>query len=59
AAGAALDEETAGLLTARLRALLARLDGHGEDGGQDFVASIDSASDDDIFQFIDSELGTS
>jgi acyl carrier protein len=60
AVSAELDAETAGLVTSRLRTLLSKLDGRrGTDEDDEFIESLESASDRDIFRFIDSELGTS
>ncbi|WP_374709239.1 SDR family NAD(P)-dependent oxidoreductase [Micromonospora sp. AKA38] len=49
------DDETRTAVAARLRALLARWDG---DGGE-VAASLDDASDDELFDFIDSRFGRS
>uniref|UniRef100_UPI0038505780 SDR family NAD(P)-dependent oxidoreductase n=1 Tax=Amycolatopsis eburnea TaxID=2267691 RepID=UPI0038505780 len=48
-----LAPETVGVLTTRLRSLLDRLDGPSE-----FLESLDSADDGELFRLIDSELGT-
>ncbi|WBC15800.1 type I polyketide synthase [Micromonospora sp. WMMA1998] len=49
------DEETRTAVAARLRALLTRWDG---DGGE-VAATLDDASDDELFDFIDSRFGRS
>ncbi|WP_370444731.1 SDR family NAD(P)-dependent oxidoreductase [Amycolatopsis sp. CA-128772] len=49
----ALAPETVGFLTTRLRALLDRLGGESE-----FLESLDSADDGELFRLIDSELST-
>ncbi|WP_143265325.1 SDR family NAD(P)-dependent oxidoreductase, partial [Amycolatopsis lexingtonensis] len=49
----ALAPETVAFLTTRLRSLLDRLGGDSE-----FLESLDSASDGELFRLIDSELGT-
>jgi pimaricinolide synthase PimS1 len=52
----ALTPETVGFLTTRLRSLLDRLGG-GSEG--EFLDSLDSASDGELFRLIDSEFGAS
>jgi len=52
-----LDPENLARLAHRLRSLLDQVT--AQDSDQTFVESIDSATDDDIFQFIDRELGGS
>ncbi|WP_254909922.1 acyl carrier protein [Micromonospora sp. NBS 11-29] len=49
------DDDTRAAVAARLRALLSRWDG---DGGE-VAATIDDASDDELFDFIDSRFGRS
>ncbi|MEV7096259.1 SDR family NAD(P)-dependent oxidoreductase [Amycolatopsis sp. NPDC051045] len=49
----ALTPETVGFVTTRLRSLLDRLG-----GDSDFLESLDTASDGELFRLIDSELGT-
>ncbi|MEV4493622.1 type I polyketide synthase [Micromonospora coxensis] len=50
------DEETRAALAARLRALLTRLDGDAAPG---VAQALDEASDDELFDFIDSTFGRS
>ncbi|MFF3852969.1 SDR family NAD(P)-dependent oxidoreductase [Micromonospora sp. NPDC002575] len=54
----AADEETRSAVTARLRALLARWDGDAGDTAA-VAQVIDDASDDELFDFIDSTFGRS
>lgn len=56
-AGLAASPETANALTARLRELLGRLEQRHD--SDDTAARIGAASDDEIFAFIDNELGSS
>ncbi|MGB2572585.1 SDR family NAD(P)-dependent oxidoreductase, partial [Micromonospora citrea] len=51
------DEETRSALTVRLRALLTRVDGDAADPG--VAQALDEASDDELFDFIDSTFGRS
>uniref|UniRef100_UPI0015F07CBF type I polyketide synthase n=1 Tax=Amycolatopsis pittospori TaxID=2749434 RepID=UPI0015F07CBF len=54
----AADPEVLGSVTARLNAALARLTGNGETEEESAVADLlDEASDDEIFAFINNELG--
>ena len=56
---AELDELGRRSVTARLQALLARYDGEKPDAGEEIATRIDDASDDEIFDFIDNEFGSS
>ncbi|MER5943595.1 SDR family NAD(P)-dependent oxidoreductase, partial [Streptomyces sp. NPDC001928] len=55
------DEETRSAVASRLQALLARLteEEPGDDGAADIADAIGSASADDLFAFIDNQLGRS
>jgi aryl carrier-like protein len=57
--GAPLGADTRALLATRLRSLLSTVDAEVAAGDGSFVDTIDSASDDDLFDFIDHELGES
>ncbi|AXX30072.1 type I polyketide synthase [Actinosynnema mirum] len=57
ASGLAPEEIEAGHLTTRLRALLTRLDQAVAGGGPAVADQLEAASADDIFDFIDNELG--
>jgi acyl carrier protein len=59
-AGAAPDDEDRGRITARLQALLAQWnDDRGPEDGAGVADEIESATDDDLFDFIGKEFGIS
>ncbi|MGI5175027.1 type I polyketide synthase [Dactylosporangium sp. CA-152071] len=55
----AIDDDTRDRLTDRLQLLLTRLTDRGAGSGAGVAERLDSASDDDIFAFIDNDLGLS
>jgi acyl carrier protein len=54
-----LSSEARGRLTARLQAFLSTVDAMTSGSDGDVTKQLDSATDDEIFQFIDNELGVS